>query len=211
MSGTARPRACRRQFVAAVDGQPIGPCAGSCGTAAYRKEAVYVEDIATDPLWEAYKGVALPHGLRSCWSTPVFDAQRKVLGTFAMYFHKPALPQPEHLRLIEIASQTAAIAISRYHTEAALRDSEKHHRFLFDHSPIGLALCRVDGALVYVNPAYSSILGRTPEETMGLSYWDLTPPRYAEQEQAQLRSLRETGRYGPTRRSTSTGTAILCR
>ncbi len=57
----------------AIEGQPIGPRAGSCGTAAFRSEPVVVEDIATDPLWEAYRDVALKHGLRACWSTPIFD------------------------------------------------------------------------------------------------------------------------------------------
>ena len=76
----------------AIDGQPIGPSAGSCGTAAYRREPVIVEDIATDPLWDGYREVALAHGLRACWSTPIFDAERHVLGTFALYFRRRAVP-----------------------------------------------------------------------------------------------------------------------
>ncbi len=112
------------EFVAAVDGQPIGPIAGSCGTAAYRKEAVFVEDINTDPLWEKYKAAALPHGLRAGWSAPIFDAQERVLGTFAMYYRKPGLPKPEHLRLLDAATHIASIAISRHAAELALRESE---------------------------------------------------------------------------------------
>src|SRR3954469_10226559 len=54
----------------AIDGSEIGPSAGSCGTAAYLGEPVYVTDIATDPLWVDYRDFALPHRLRSCWSTP---------------------------------------------------------------------------------------------------------------------------------------------
>lgn len=105
------------QFVRAVDGSPIGPRAGSCGTAAYRGEPVIVEDIETDPLWEDYRHLAAPHGLRACWSTPIFDAQRQVLGTFAMYFLQPGRPDARQLRLIQIATQTAAIAISSMRTE----------------------------------------------------------------------------------------------
>ena len=69
----------------AIDGAEIGPSAGSCGTAAYLGRPVYVTDIATDPLWAAYKDLALPHGLRSCWSTPVRHADGDVMGTFAIY------------------------------------------------------------------------------------------------------------------------------
>lgn len=131
------------EFNAAVDGQPIGPSAGSCGTAAYRKEAVYVEDIATDPLWENYRAAALPYGLRACWSTPIFDAQKRVLGTFAMYYRQPGLPQPEHLQLIDTVTHIAAIAISRQRAEAALRGSEESFRSLFENMLEGFAYCRM--------------------------------------------------------------------
>ncbi len=125
------------EFVAAIDGQPIGPCAGSCGTAVYRKQPVLVEDIANDPLWAEYKAVALPHGLRACWSTPIFDAQRRVIGTFAMYYRQPGLPQPAHLRLIEIATGSAAICISRHRAEAALSESEERLRLALDAARMG--------------------------------------------------------------------------
>jgi PAS domain S-box-containing protein len=112
------------EYLAAIDGTAIGPSVGSCGTAAYRKEAVIVQDIATDPLWQDHRGAALPHGLRACWSMPIFDTQRRVLGTFAMYYRQPVLPQPEHLRLIEMVTHIAAIAICRHHSQAALQESE---------------------------------------------------------------------------------------
>lgn len=131
------------EFVAAIDGQPIGPCAGSCGTAIYRREAVFVEDIATDPLWANYKAVALPHGLRACWSTPIFDAQRQVLGTFAMYYRQPGVPQTGHLQLIDTVTHIAAIAISRHREEEVLGESEEHYRTLFESMLNGFAYCRM--------------------------------------------------------------------
>ncbi len=111
-------------FMAAVDGQPIGPAAGSCGTAAFRKQAVIVEDIATDPLWESYRAPALAEGLRACWSTPIFDEQRRVLGTFAMYYRRPGRPEPQHLELIGLATHVAAIAMTRDRTERSHVQSE---------------------------------------------------------------------------------------
>jgi PAS domain S-box-containing protein len=98
-------------YVRAIDGESIGPQAGSCGTAAYRREPVIVEDIATDPLWEPYREIALAHGLRACWSTPIFDGQDRVLGTFALYFRTPQSPTARHLQLIDVITYTAAIAI----------------------------------------------------------------------------------------------------
>ena len=63
---------------------PIGPCAGSCGTAAYRGSPVIVSDIANDPLWDVpeHRASALKHGLRASWSNPVLSWKGDVLGTF---------------------------------------------------------------------------------------------------------------------------------
>lgn len=108
-----------------IDGAEIGPCAGSCGTAAYRREQVIVSDIATDPLWADYRELALSHGLLACWSTPFFSSQGKVLGTFAVYSPTPRKPSPEELRLLDILSRTAGIAVERRRDEEALRDADR--------------------------------------------------------------------------------------
>jgi len=79
----------------------------------------------------------------------------------------------------------------------ALRLSEAYRRMLFETAPIGLALCRMDGQLIEVNPAYAALIGRSIEETLQLSYWDITPQKYAADEQVQLQSLAEKGCYGP--------------
>ncbi|HYV28607.1 MAG TPA: GAF domain-containing protein, partial [Candidatus Eisenbacteria bacterium] len=84
-----------KSYTEAIDGGLIGPRAGSCGTAAYRKERVIVSDIATDPLWEQYSHLAMEHGLRACWSTPIFSKTREVMGTFALYSREPGSPTPE--------------------------------------------------------------------------------------------------------------------
>lgn len=117
-------------YIAAVDGTAIGANVGSCGTAAFTGEPVHVTDIATDPRWEAYRSLALGHGLRACWSTPVFDPERRVLGTFAIYYREPGPPQPWHLQLIAMATHVAAVAIESDRARRALADSERGLREL---------------------------------------------------------------------------------
>ncbi|HEY9606889.1 MAG TPA: PAS domain S-box protein [Allocoleopsis sp.] len=108
----------------AVDGIPIGPFAGSCGTAAYWGEPVIVEDIATHPLWADYRDLALSYGLKACWSIPIFSTVGKVLGTFAMYYTKPRTPSRYEQELTAKATQLARIAIERsYAQEELLRSN----------------------------------------------------------------------------------------
>ncbi len=111
-----------KAYCEAIDGAEIGACAGSCGTAAYLGAAVFVSDIATDPLWADYKEIALPHGLRACWSIPILTRQRKVLGTFAMYHREPREPTIRDLLLVDLITQTAALVIDRDRTQKALKD-----------------------------------------------------------------------------------------
>jgi len=96
----------------AINGLEIGPSAGSCGTAAFTGRPVYVTDIATDPLWTPYKEYALPHGLRSCWSTPIRTADGQVLGTFAIYHRSISGPTRDELGAIEIITDNVAKAIT---------------------------------------------------------------------------------------------------
>ena len=119
-------------YTAAIDGVNIGPHAGSCGTAAHRRERVLVADIATDPLWADYRQVALPHGLQACWSTPIFDEQQNLHGTFAIYLRQCGLPGEEHERLMELTTHTAAIAISRHRTSQAMQNANRDLRMLID-------------------------------------------------------------------------------
>jgi hypothetical protein len=109
-----------RSYCKAIDGTEIGACVGSCGTAAYLGAAVYVSDIANDPLWADFRDLALGHGLRACWSIPILTRGRKVLGTFAMYHREPREPTVRDLMLVDLIIQTAALIIDRERAKAAL-------------------------------------------------------------------------------------------
>src|SRR5882724_3862808 len=102
-----------KAYTKAIDGLCIGPKAGSCGTAMYRKEPVIVSDILQDPLWEAYRDVAEPYGFRACWSTPILSHSGKALGSFAMYYREPRSPSPAETRALAMATHLAGIAIER--------------------------------------------------------------------------------------------------
>ena len=95
----------------AIDGAEIGPVAGSCGTAAYLGHPIYVADIASDFLWDDYRHLALEHGLRACWSTPILDERGAVVGTFAIYHLTPRSPTREEVAAIRTITQHVARAI----------------------------------------------------------------------------------------------------
>jgi len=102
----------------AIDGLKIGPGVGSCGTAAWRGEPVFVADIATDPLWAPYRDLPLTPGLRACWSVPIKLKSGRVAGTFAFYFRNERGPTQLHHKIVEACVNLCSLAIERHEAEA---------------------------------------------------------------------------------------------
>jgi GAF domain-containing protein len=101
-------------YVKAIDGSPIGPKHGSCGTAMFRGKPVIVTDVFSDPLWEEYRGFASAIDVAACWSTPIMSSRGKVLGSFAMYYREPRTPTGSETRLTNVATHLAGMAIEHH-------------------------------------------------------------------------------------------------
>ena len=112
------------EYSAQLDGLPIGPSVGSCGTAAWRRAPVQVDDIASDPLWADYRALALPLGLRACWSTPFCNSEGRVIGTFAFYYRsrvQDSEAQRFHQQLVEACTHLCTLALEREHARQRIR------------------------------------------------------------------------------------------
>jgi PAS domain S-box-containing protein len=152
ISGPSMPR----EYMAALNGLPIGPAAGSCGTAMFRKDTVVVSDTYTDPLWAPYRNVAMHHGLRACWSTPILLDKDTVLGSFAIYYHDVRSPTEEDRTLIAAASHLAGIAIARMRREEELRRHREHLEVLVEARTAELRQAKEDAE--HVNEELSTAL-----------------------------------------------------
>jgi formate hydrogenlyase transcriptional activator len=155
----------------------IGPCVGSCGTAAFLKKPVIVSDIASDPLWVDFRDIALSHGLRAAWSQPLISKNGEVLGTFCLYYSEVRSPNGSDLRLLEGAGHVAVIAIEGERTQAALtkafeeiKKSEAQLREIVDAIPHSITVLGSDGNTLYVNRVALEYTGLTMSEVMAPGY-----------------------------------------
>jgi formate hydrogenlyase transcriptional activator len=119
-------------FAATVGPTSVGPKGASCGTAVYRREPVYVADIHRERIWDDYRDLFAPYGIRAVWSRPMFTREGKVLGTFAILYCEVRHPGALDLQLIENASHIAGIAIERHIHEEALRHERDRLRLLLE-------------------------------------------------------------------------------
>jgi len=111
-----------KEYCEAVHGLVYGPEVGSCGSSTFTGKRVVVENIETDPKWKDLKHIALPHGMRSCWSEPIKNSSGKILGAFGMYYNHPALPNEEESNDLKSAARLAGIVMERDQAQKRIRE-----------------------------------------------------------------------------------------
>lgn len=153
-------------YCRAIDGVRIGPNTGSCGTAVYTRECVFVEDISTDPLWREYRDLALTHNLRACWSVPMISSANRVLGTLAMYYTDPRTPTIEERQAIQRVAYLAVLAVERHQLISSLRNSRQQMETLVSNLPGMAYRCQFesDWTMTYVSAGCEMVTGHQPEE-----------------------------------------------
>lgn len=191
-------------YSAAIDGIVIGAGVGSCGTAAFTGETVVVRDIATHPHWAKFKALAMEHGLRACWSTPIRSSQGKVLGTFALYHRHVAEPSARDQEIVELLGRTATLVIerelhARQHAadEAALHAARDQRiarmATLFEYAPAAVAVLRGrEHVFDLANPNYVALVGG--REVVGKSVREALPELEGQGFYELLDQVRDTGR-----------------
>ncbi len=115
-----------KEYLASVDGAPIGPNIGTCGPAAWFGELAVSADLSKDPKWAPIRAMAEMAGVAHCWSMPIKDPAGEVLGTLALYGRRPRLPQPEHVALLRDWARVASTALERTRSIARLKHDARH-------------------------------------------------------------------------------------
>ncbi|WP_052712247.1 PAS domain S-box protein [Domibacillus indicus] len=159
-----------------------GPKAGSCGTAAYRKETVISPDIENDPLWEDFGEEALRFGLKACWSSPIM-IENQVVGTFAVYHSDICMPAAHEVEMLETCASLAGLAIERdrrIKLEKQLQESEQRFKSLFDYYPESVCIFSLDGHFLDFNQGSGPLSGDNSESLIGKSFFSFIVPEEKE-------------------------------
>jgi PAS domain S-box-containing protein len=169
---------------------------------------VFVCDIATDPLWVNFRELALSHGLRACWSTPIISAGNDVLGTFALYHREPGEPAGHDLELVDLVTRSASLVIERHRSQAALQGSEERYRRIFEQTSDLILTADLNQVITDCNPAAAAAVGLTRAQAVGRKISDFVSPQDFDRTTEMLRAKLEQGgttRYDVRVRSSVSG------
>jgi diguanylate cyclase (GGDEF)-like protein/PAS domain S-box-containing protein len=176
-------------FGAAIEGEAIGPTAGSCGTAMYLDRQVITPDIRDDAKWDKWRPAAEAERLRACWSMPIHGSSSQVLGSFAVYYRAPRTPTEAELATLARMRNLAGIAIERFRSAEALRHREALYRATFEHAAVGIAHVAPDGRYMRANPKFCELLGYSEEELQKMRFRDVTHGDDIERDLARVNQM----------------------
>jgi len=162
-------------FITSIIGRPVNAESGPCAMAAYLNEQVIAADLTTETRWAEYEWcpMALAHGMRACWSTPIRSAAGDVLGAFAIYYAEPRTPTPRDQALIEQFTHIASITVERERSQtllaralSRLRQDEGELRRMTDAIPQTIVVLDPSGAPIYANQATLDYTGLAIEDLL---------------------------------------------
>ncbi|GGL93228.1 hypothetical protein GCM10010840_34080 [Deinococcus aerolatus] len=169
-------------YTAVIDGLSVGPDAGVCGAAVFRREPVAVVDLSLDPAWPEDRQQALAHGLRACWCFPLVNREGEIRGAFAVYGRQPRPLTPDEEQLLNVAAHLAQVAFERDHLlqagQQARRERDENAALLdafFDTAPAGFAFFDTQLRFQRLNPAMAALTGHPTEAHRGRSVAELLP------------------------------------
>lgn len=165
---------------------------GPSGIAVRTGDAVYAQDIATDPRMAPWRERALERGYRSCISMPLKAKGARVFGVLTIYGPERHAITGDEIRLLgELAEDMAfgievlRMRVERDIAEEALRQNEERYRTMFRNSPLGMFRSTVEGRYLEVNPAMATILGYDSPEQMIEEIGDIGRQVYVDAEERQ--------------------------
>ncbi|HSR66099.1 MAG TPA: PAS domain S-box protein [Xanthomonadaceae bacterium] len=149
-------------------GLSIAEGAGNCGTAAFRREPVFVTDTRRDPLWRDFQPLAARYDIGAAWSMPIVSGRGRLLGTFAVYYREPRRPTHAERTMLELASRSAMVALERVQAEDALRARGEQFRRAIQDAPIPVMLHAEDGQVLQLSNVWTELTGYTLGDTKAL-------------------------------------------
>lgn len=159
-------------YAATLENTPVGPDAGACGCAVYLGDAVFIENIATDPRWQHERTAALAAGFVSAWALPIRSSRGDKLGVLGLFYRQPCMPAEEEQHFLDDVTHLAGVAIQKDNVERGLAESEERYRLAISNLHEGVVIMSPDGVVQAANASAERILRVRPGQLVGRNRLD---------------------------------------
>ena len=170
-----------QSYTNSIIGLPIAQGNGSCGTACATGHPIIVRDVFTDPLWQQYRSLVQPYAwLRACWSTPFFDQDKNLLGTFALYANTPRAPDANEQELMTYASSLAGMVVERFSRQEAYSQQAVFLNTVINTIPDLIWVKDTEGIYLACNEMFERFFGASESVIIGKTDFDFVSPELAQ-------------------------------
>lgn len=159
-------------YAATLESTPVGPDTGACGCAVYLGEAVFIDNIATDPRWQHERTAALAAGFVSAWALPIRSSRGDKLGVLGLFYRQPCMPVEEEQHFLDDVTHLAGVAIQKDNVERGLAESEERYRLAISNLHEGVVIMSPDGVVQAANASAERILRVRPGQLVGRNRLD---------------------------------------
>ncbi|MDY7510359.1 sensor domain-containing protein [Ralstonia wenshanensis] len=159
-------------YAATLENTPVGPDAGACGCAVYLGDAVFIDNIATDPRWQHERTAALAAGFVSAWALPIRSSRGDKLGVLGLFYRQPCMPAEEEQHFLDDVTHLAGVAIQKDNVERGLAESEERYRLAISNLHEGVVIMSPDGVVQAANASAERILRVRPGQLVGRNRLD---------------------------------------
>ncbi|CAJ0706322.1 hypothetical protein LMG19089_04075 [Ralstonia edaphis] len=159
-------------YAATLENTPVGPDAGACGCAVYLGDAVFIDNIATDPRWQHERTAALSAGFASAWALPIRSSRGDKLGVLGLFYRQPCMPVEEEQHFLDDVTHLAGVAIQKDNVERGLAESEERYRLAISNLHEGVVIMSPDGVVQAANASAERILRVRPGQLVGRNRLD---------------------------------------
>ncbi|QEP33818.1 sensor domain-containing diguanylate cyclase [Malaciobacter pacificus] len=98
-----------------------GPHNGSCGNAVYYNKPQYIQNTFIDERWTNLREFARDFNICACWSTPITNENKEVIGSFALSSFEHRAPSAFHKKLLKTASTIISIVLKNRKTNNKMK------------------------------------------------------------------------------------------
>jgi PAS domain S-box-containing protein len=119
-----------KEYLQRIENLPLGNNQGSCGTAAFLNQNVFVTDVFQDPRWADHHELARAFNIGACWSFPIVNTEGKVVATVANYYSTPRKVGERELQALERAHRLISLLMAQFDNLEKIRLSNERYEIV---------------------------------------------------------------------------------